>query len=736
MIHRPHLSRTAYFPASSVVSVILLQGLFVLTLVWMLFGASPALSLTGSWHEDEHARLRLLLTPDQAYQEKRVLGGLHFVLQPGWKSYWRSPGAAGLPPRLTPLQSENIAAVDILFPAPTRFVEDWGLETFGYKEEIIYPLAIQLKDPTKPARLKATVDYMVCADICVPYSAEIQAAWTPGDTSSPEEKTLLARYTSQLPAPNLWAEIQALGTEKKGEKTLLRVRVKADHPLSNPDLFVEGPDAIAFPKPEVTLSKSRTRATFLIPYEQAFQDQPLEGEAVRLTLVDTHKAVEFPPQTVDYWQTTDNTTADEDTNSTAATSLWSMLLLAFLGGLILNVMPCVLPVLSLKIIGVIRHSDLSQTQIRASFLASATGILTSFLLLALIAFTLQQAGMLVGWGMHFQQPAFILGMALVILLFAANLWGLFEIRVGHHVTDKVMTTIDEAEAANRHWGHFLSGMFATLLATPCTAPILGTAIGFALSGSSLQLFSLFFTMGLGLAAPYLLVALTPSLARLLPRPGRWMNHLKHLFGLLLCLTSIWLFTVFFGQVGLIPTLVGLTFAMDVLALLWLRHQGKLHHLSPRHMRVILAASLVAAIAAPLILSHLLPAPLHQTKGDSLSGHWVTFDESRIPTLVAEGKTVFVDVTADWCINCKFNKLFILQTPSLQSLLTADDVITMEADWTGQDETIGRYLKKHGRYGIPFNIVYGPGAPEGVPLPELLSEESVTAAFAKARGTKD
>jgi suppressor for copper-sensitivity B len=401
-----------------------------------------------------------------------------------------------------------------------------------------------------------------------------------------------------------------------------------------------------------------------------------------------------------------------------------MLGLAVLGGLILNLMPCVLPVLSIKLLSVIGHGGGERRAVRQGFLASAAGIMVAFLALASVLAALKAAGTTVGWGMQFQHSWFLVAMTAMITLFAANLWGFLEIPLPQVLADAFGHRGETPGLA----GHFFSGAFATLLATPCSAPFLGTAVGFALARGPAEIVAVFAALGLGLALPYLAVAAFPAMATRLPHPGPWVVTLRRILGFVLAATAVWLLTVIDAQVG--PKAAGAVAGTMVLLLVVLflaRRRG------PGRRR--LATSVVAGLALVAIG---MPTWLGGANGDSarrsLGGVWQRFDEPAIARLVAEGRTVFVDVTADWCVTCQVNKAAVLERGVVYDRLSASELVAMQADWTRPDAAIASYLARFGRYGIPFNVVYGPQAPQGIPLPELLTASDVVAALDKAGTT--
>jgi suppressor for copper-sensitivity B len=345
-------------------------------------------------------------------------------------------------------------------------------------------------------------------------------------------------------------------------------------------------------------------------------------------------------------------------------------------------------------------------------------VLASFLLLGLLVSGLKTAGLAVGWGFQFQEPLFIAGMALLVTFFAGNLWGWFEIPLPGFAG----MLASAADRQRRLGGDFFTGALATLLATPCSAPFLGTALGFALAGGPREILVIFMALGLGLAAPYLAVALVPSIAAHLPHPGRWMLWLRRALSLLLLGTALWLLYVLLAQVGLAASLLSTGALGMVLLLLALRR------LAPRARRAGLAAAALVALLAPAVVAR-TPEPMAAG-----SGHWRKFDEHDLQRLIGEGHVVLVDVTADWCINCQVNKALVLERGWAADQLASGRIIALKADWTNPDPLIARYLASFGRYGVPFDAIYGPRAPHGLPLPTLLSEQAIRDAVNQAGGS--
>jgi suppressor for copper-sensitivity B len=400
--------------------------------------------------------------------------------------------------------------------------------------------------------------------------------------------------------------------------------------------------------------------------------------------------------------------------------LLAMLGIALLGGLILNLMPCVLPVLSLKLLALVGHGGAEARLIRVNFVASAAGILVSFLILAGAAIAARSAGMAIGWGVQFQQPLFLAAMVAIVTLFAANLFGFYEIPIP---TWAVPSAVAHGEARS-HAAHFFQGVFAALLATPCSAPFLGTAVGFALARGALEIVAIFAALGIGMALPYGAVALWPRLVAHLPRPGRWMIGLRALLGVALVGTAVWLLFVLAVEANL--RTAGTVAVAMVAALIVLGAGRKL----AAGLRIAAVIALVVAATGAVIASTALPSRA-STTDRAVNSMWRPFERAAIDRATAEGKLTFVDVTADWCLTCKVNENAVLARGAVAERLAEADIVAMRADWTRPDPAISNYLAAYGRYGIPFYAVYGPGAPNGIALSELLTESAVLDALAKA-----
>ncbi len=686
---------------------------FFAGLIPALSPAAPALAAAGDWAETDQGRVRLISAAQGVAADGRLDLGLQFQLEPGWKIYWRSPGDAGYPPQLDWAESRNLADPALSWPVPERF-SLFGLETFGYGDEVILPIAARAADPGQGVELAAKLDFLVCDEICVPQEAELALTLPSGPAATSSHGVLIETYRRLVPGQGAEA---GLGLESVGltgdlENSVVEARATSETAFDAPDLLVEGPPAFSYGKPEVALEDEGRSALIRVPVlSRSGARSVIEGKPLTVTLIDGRRGLET---------TVIARFAEGAAPPFDLTALAVILGLAFIGGLILNVMPCVLPVLSLKLLSVVSHGGGERQAVRRGFLASAAGILASFLALALLVLGLKGAGMAVGWGIQFQQPLFLVALVLVLTLFAWNLFGLFEFHLPRALGGLGAQGDDKSLA-----GSFWTGALATLLATPCSAPYLGTAVGFALARGPLEIVAVFLALGLGMALPYVLVAAVPSLATRLPRPGPWMLWVKRVMGLALLGTAVWLLDVLWRESGLAAALAVAVMALATAPVLWLDLRRKL---APGVATAAILGLALAAFISPPILGN--PAAPRFAGG---AGDWRPLETVRIAGLVAQGKVVFVDVTADWCITCQYNKVRVLDDNRVVDRLEAAGAVTLRGDWTRPDPAISAYLESFGRYGIPFNAVYGPGLPAGKPLPELLSIDDVLTALDEAAG---
>ena len=409
-----------------------------------------------------------------------------------------------------------------------------------------------------------------------------------------------------------------------------------------------------------------------------------------------------------------NKDAAKDQKMTHAKALILAAIFGIIGGAILNIMPCVLPVLSIKLISIINHSNAPLSRIRFAFFATILGILASFLFFASFTIAVISSGNSLGWGLQFQDPYFLIFLITILTLFSANLLGLFEISFQQILANFLNQKITEGEnERNIFIPNFLSGILAVLLATPCSAPFLGSAISFALVSDSATILTIFMAIGLGFAAPYIILIFSPKLISLLPKPGNWMVKVKKIMALFLILTIIWLIYVLSNNIGDLAAI----FAAGLSTLVILSFKIK-----SNFFRALAVGML---IISTFTLPQDFQTPTSKSAADKkYEAAWQKFSEEKLTQYVNEGKVVLVDITADWCLTCKFNKVRVLNRKEIMELLESGQIIGLRSDLTKPNQKILNYMKSKGRFAIPFNAVYGPAAKNGLLASELLSKKEL------------
>ncbi|MEH6452741.1 MAG: protein-disulfide reductase DsbD domain-containing protein [Psychromonas sp.] len=698
-----------------------LAVIFLILNSLLITSASATTPSTGWITDFRHQPVSIMaqLTGQQDVDKQTVDALLHVKLEDDWKTYWRSPGEGGVAPSFDWSQSSNIAGVNWSWPAPKRYPV-LGVETLGYKDQVNFPLTLQLIDIKQPAILKGTLTLASCTTICVLTDFAIDLEFDPNNLAIDEN--VFFDYSQAVGSIPLKIDEQQVKQQKNNatiedvrsswnqSSQQLVVQVTNQFSWSNPDVFIDSSDPelidISYSPPTIEVDNNILTATFNASSWAG--DVDLTGKIINATVIDSNVAVELT-----------STTSNQIIVSQGSDSIASMFIIALIGGLILNIMPCVLPVLGMKLSSVLSAQGIQRRQIRTQFLASSAGILTSFWLLAAFLAMLKFSGQALGWGIQFQNPYFIGTMVIITALFAANMMGLFEIQLPSKMQTWLATKGDQS-----HLGHYLQGMFATLLATPCSAPFLGTAVAFALGASMLELFVIFTALGLGMAMPWLLIALFPSIALLLPKPGKWMGTIKLIFALMILVTCFWLLSLLTNFIGLLAVLIIAALLLLIFSIMAVRKYGK-------RIFLIVFSSLLLVTALGLLVGSLTAKHWASPLASDLE--WQALDAGSIEAQVAAGKTVFVDVTADWCVTCKANKIGVLLQDPVYSALQADNILLMKGDWTVRSDSVTAYLQSFNRYGVPFNIVYGPAAPQGLPLSTILSSDEVLSTIKQAQG---
>ncbi|VAL41155.1 metal resistance protein [Enterobacter kobei] len=644
--------------------------------------------------QNDHARIRF-----QAEREQTHIKGLLTVeLKPGWKTYWRSPGEGGVAPKIAWPQGVTDSWS---WPVPSRF-DISGMTTQGYHDKVTIPIVL---DGVKGDTLDGTLTLSTCSNVCLLTDYPLHL-----DFTQPVDDGFHHAFDRAMQAVPGTSGVSADLSAWLSDGNLV-VTGTTDGKWDNPGIYFDPLEGDILPgEPAIKHDGNTLRVT--VPVTDEWGDKPTSLEGKRLSFVLTNGS--------DAQQTT-MTVGATPAETSAPGGTGKMVLFALLGGLILNLMPCVLPVMGMKLNSILQAGS-DRRVIRLRFLATSAGILTSFMLLAAMVTGLKLAGASLGWGIQFQNPWFIGLMVTVTFLFALNLFGTFEMLLPSAATGRLAT----AGGAGLG-GSFCEGMFATLLATPCSAPFLGTAVAFALGAPLHALWLIFLMLGVGMSLPWLFVALVPKTAMLLPKPGRWMNTLKAILGLMMLASSLWLATLLSLHLGaMVSQIVVLVLIVVALVLFALKGQTS----SRLFWIVIIALSAFGGYQLRGVFTSPPDAPA-QHIAETIP--WQPLSEDAIQQALSQGKRVFVDISADWCVTCKVNEHRVLNQPDIISALSQPDVVALRGDWSQPSVFIADFLAKRNRYAIPFNAVYGPGLPEGEILSPLLDKRTLVTTLNNAKG---
>ena len=643
--------------------------------------------------------------------------GLDVRLQPGWKIYWRSPGEAGLPPTLR-LPQNTPHRLEMDFPVPTRF-SLFGLDSYGYAAHVIFPLTLSAQPRstnfgTAPLNLEADLDALVCADICIPVGGVLTLFLPSGTAQASAHAQEIARFASNIPKRDLDMPLDVTFDAKQNHLLIdLPETDPLGDPLGNPliDIFIETDiKGINF-SPPIALNNGLYQIDVRGIDVGASAPANLAHKSATLTIHSASMA--FETQIV--------IGASVGQQARAPQTLLWILLAALLGGLILNIMPCVLPILSIKLAHIISMGEQIHVQahrgVRIRLLAGAAGILSFFALLALSFAALKQAGLQLGWGVQFQSPIFLSVMIMLMGLFTLMLLGRVTIAV------PLPRAARGSPMMSAFMGDFMSGFMAAILATPCSAPLVGTAISFAFTAPPLVLMLILLVMGLGLALPWLGLAACPSALRFLPRSGRWLAYINPLLALGMGGTMFWLFWLFWLSAGTLATAILATGLIAGGIILWSQK---------KYSRMFALPLLIFSFGLSQIFIT-EPARLFVQEGEQdREGNWQSWSQPALALARQSGKPVFVDVTAAWCVTCQVNKRLVLDRAVITKLFADKQVITLRADWTQPNQAIADYLLSFHRFGIPFNALYLPGQEMPIIFSELLSAQKIISALEKDR----
>jgi len=671
---------------------------FLISIILFTFYFNTSFALSSEWAVGETSKLRLI-SPYSQNSSKNITIGLEYQMQPGWKTYWKSPGDGGFAQNISWENSSNISDVKILWPTPIKF-EILGLTSLGYQDNVTFPLEIEIENEFQDINLDLHVNYLICKEICIPGDARIFLDIPAGEKKINDNYFDVEQALSKLPEKDFsrtyLKNINANVLEGENLSTI-RLQIESEKIFFNPEIFLHTP--FGLPVVQHTISYSANNK--LITAEFDFNKKLISEDSFPLEVV--LKDVNHNFEHLLSAQIT-----KDISNSTMNTFIF-YILISLLAGLILNVMPCVFPILSIKLMSVF---TVDQGTARVSFLTVALGIVSSFFLLGVCFLVLQYFNFSIAWGMQFQKPYFLIFITLIIFLFMMNMFGQFQINLPQNFSN-----IAFAGLGNKSFfKDFFNGFFATLMATPCSAPFVGTAITAAFTQNYITGMSIFLFMGIGMSSPYLLIALFPKLVNFLPKPGIWMIYVKYFLGLLLLATVVWLSNILLNFFNIYFLVISL------FVLLVITYRRKF----PLFKNTITIASIIFIFFSTSLQL------FQQHSSSAEEKDWVSFFTVDIDQLVAQDKIIFLDITADWCATCQFNKINVLNSDNIIKQFKDNSVTLIRADWTKPNERVNLFLEKYDRFGIPFNAFFSKKFPDGILLSELLSEKEIVNAINKIK----
>ena len=677
----------------------------------LLIAALPAFAFSDA-ADAPHVHVRLVVLPPSLGVGQTAQAGLYFKIESGWHVYWKNAGDAGEPPHIHWTLPDGITAGPLHFPAPKRLPLG-PLMDFGYENEVLFPFDLNVAATTKPgsAVLHAKVDWLVCQATCIPGKAELEltrevSAHPANAAPAAADAALFTQFVAKIPGP----PPASVKTEFQPDATGFWLGVTTGQREATAEFFPADQNVIDNPAPQkvtptaaglvlelkkdssLTANPAQLNGVLELSGGRAYEISALPG-----TVAAAQPAFEFA-------------------------TLLRIAGLAFLGGLILNLMPCVFPVLFIKGLALVQSGSEERHKLRMHGVVYLAGIVVSFWVLVGALLGLRAAGAVLGWGFQFQSPVFLSLMAALLFFLGLSLAGQFEIGLW-------LTSAGGSLAAKQGYaGSFFTGVLAVVVATPCTAPFMGAAIGYALAQTAAVTFAVFTALALGLAAPYVALTLQPAWTRILPKPGAWMEVLKQavsvpIFGTVIGLA--WVLANAYGATLLAALLVGLL----LLAIAgWFLGRWPAKRWATLIAGLIVIAVVVLCVSAPRKLA---AAPAAATPAETQSA-WQPWSPDAFARAQASGRPVFVDFTASWCLSCQVNERAALDQPEVEKAFADAHIVLLRADWTQHDDAITQALTALGRSGVPTYVLYAQGQSQPQILPEVLTPGIVTEAIRNLR----
>jgi thiol:disulfide interchange protein len=696
---------------------------------------ATAAPLAPSTAGTDEVTITLIAEHDKASPGEQVWLGVRQKIKPEWHTYWRNPGESGIGTSIKWTLPDGVRVGEIQWPTPHR-IKQGDIINYGYEDSVTLLSALTIpRDAAIGSSIpvEAKVNWLVCKDVCIPQQTEV--ALSLNVVAPKTERTAANAHIrdalTSLPTVAPWT----ISAQSDGKRILLTIKDIAASEVQSA-MFIPQQQGWITDLAEQVLSVEQNQPTLNIQSSDTAltKDDQLSGvltitserNGVASTLgytfsapVEVVAAGSLPVPKV----STVKSSKLVNTNDSADLGIALALLFAFLGGVILNLMPCVFPVLSLKALSLAKHAHADPLATRLHGVLYAAGVLVSFTLLGIALLVLKAGGSQVGWGFQFQSPLFVLVVAYLIFTVGLNLSGVFTAGssfagIGSKLADR-----------GGYSGSFFTGVLAVIVATPCTAPLMGGAISYALAQPAFVLIAVLLAMGVGLALPYLLLSFFPVLQRALPRPGAWMERMKQALAFPMYATAIWLVWVLTQQAGANAAAIALTGMLSIAFAAWLFTITRLSQARWRHAAT---AAAIALLALALIGGYKgIQFAGTTTQATAAHADSEPYTAARLQALRAEGKPVFINLTAAWCITCLVNERVALSSAEFKATLEEKGITYLKGDWTNQDPEISALLSEFGRSGVPLYVFYPAGKDSApVVLPQLLTPQVVTASFGK------
>ena len=615
-----------------------------------------------------HAKASLITNLQSSNQESFYVG-VRLQMQDGWHTYWENPGDSGSPFEANWSTDEGVIVENVQWPTPITIPYP-PLMTYGYEGDIVFPFQVFRSQETELKTISVDFNFLICADICIPESASLSL-----DLSSASPSKILDNQINNLPT-------KTINTNSSIEGDNLVISFQSTESISNAYLF------------------PRESGNFFYPENQLLEQIDATNYKISLPLLDSKLSAFSGILSLDG----NGFQIKEQFSSQGGISLWQAILFALIGGLILNLMPCVFPVISLKVLSFVSMGGDDHTKIRNHALAFVGGVMSTFLSIATALIIIRSSGSMIGWGYQLQSPV-VVGILTLIML-GIGLILLTNINIGAGLT----TLGSSVQSKNSYSGSFFTGVLAVVVASPCTAPFMGAAVGYALLQPSFATLPIFLSLGLGFAGPYVVLALKPEWISSLPKPGAWMETLKQFFAFPMIATALWLMWVFMVQTSgdaLIQLLIlGLVLGVAIWMIATFMGRWKW-------------IGLITTVILSIQIFNNLPSPISSNQNDADATNWSLVSESN---LQANNQAYLINFTAAWCITCQTNEKAALSRPSVQEYLLTQNITYIKADWTNRNEEIAAGLAKYNRSGIPLYIFWKPGMTESKILPAVLTED--------------